>query len=345
MTNTISNRTWIYSFIGLTILIIGTEYFVVHSPKFILHENLISLAITIDLTIVIPLLYYFLIPRKLNISSITVLIVFFFCTLIATILLPAQDNKYLDEIKYLLIFTELATTLYTIIKLRKIIKEYKFHSQKQPDFVYNLTIAMEKVMGNFKIWSIVIGEINTIRYGLFFWLVKKEIKDGQKFFTSHKNSGYAAIWAIIFFVILIETTGMHLLIRNWSPGLAVVITILSAYGIIFFISDLASIIKRPIVFHNNKLFFRIGIRWNAIIKREIIQSVESIRNFDKHKNKDILNCALVSDPNIKITLTMPIAFKSFYGIKKSSDKFVFNIDDKKEFIDELKLLQSNFVSK
>ena len=338
MTNTMSNRMWVYSFLGLTILILGIEYFVVHSPKFILHGNLISLAITIDLTIVIPLLYYFLIPRKLNISSITVLIVFFFCTLIATVLLPAQDQKYLNQIKYLLIFTELAITLYTIIKLGKIIKEYKSHSQKQPDFVYNLTIAMEKVMGNFKIWPIVIGEISTIRYGFFFWLGEKEIKEGQKFFTTHKNSGYAAIWAIIFSVMLIETTGMHLLIRNWSPGLAVVITILSIYGIIFFISDLASIIKRPVVFNNNKLFFRIGTRWNAIIKPEIIQSVESIRNFDKQKNKDTLNCALAGDPNIKITLTKPITFKSFYGIKKSSDKFVFNIDNEKEFIDEINLM-------
>ena len=341
MTNTISNKIWIYSFIGISALIIITEYFIVHSSKFLLHPDIISLAVTIDLTIIIPAIYYSLISRKLNIPSITVLIVFFFCTIVAAILIPAGDHKYLDELKYLLLFTELATTLYTIIKLRKIIKEYKFQSEGRSDFVYNLTIAMEKVMGNFKIWPILIGEINTFRYGLFFWLGKKEIKEGQKFFTTHKNSGYAAIWAIIFFVMLIETTGMHFLIRNWSPGLDVIITILSIYTIIFFISDLASIIKRPTVFYDDKLFFRIGTRWNAVIAPEIIQSVESIRNFDKQKNKDTLNCALAGDPNIKITLTKPITLKSFYGIKKSSDKFVFNIDSEKEFIDEIKLMQAD----
>ena len=339
MANTISNKIWIYSFIGISALIIVSEYLIVHSSKFLLHPDIIYLAVTIDLTIIIPTIYYFLIPRKLNISSTTVLIVFFFCTIVAVILIPARDHKYLDEIKYLLIFTELATILYTIVKLRKIIKEYKFQSQRRSDFVYNLTIAMEKVMGNFKIWSILIGEINTFRYGLFFWLGKKEIKKGQKFFTTHKNSGYVAIWTIIFFVTLIETTGLHLLISNWSPEAALVITVLGIYGIIFFISDLASIIKRPVVFYDNKLFFRIGTRWNAIIDPEIIQSVESIKNFDKHENKDTLSCALAGDPNIKITLTKPITFKSFYGIKRSSDKFVFNIDSEKEFFDEIKLLQ------
>ena len=335
MRNTVSNKIWIYSFVGISALIILTEYFVVHSSKFYLHQNLISLAVTIDLTIVIPVLYYFLIARKLNISSITVLIIFFLCTIVAAILIPAGDHKYLDEIKYLLIFTELATTLYTIIKLRKIIKEYKFQSKKRSDFIYNLTIAMEKVMGKFKLWSLLIGEINTFRYGLFFWLGKKEIKEGQKYYSSHKNSGYAAIWSVIFFVMLIETTGMHLLLRSWVPGLAVVITILSIYTIIFFISDLASIIKRPIVFYNNKLLFRIGIRWNAIIDPEIVQSVESIRNFDKKKNNDTLNCALAGDPNIKIELKEKIIFRSFYGIRKTADKFVFNIDLEKEFIEEL----------
>lgn len=340
MTNTISNKIWIYSFIGISALIIATEYFVVHSSKFLLHQDLISLAVTADLTIIIPTLYYFLVPRKLNISSITVLIVFFFCTIVAAILIPARNHKYLDEIKYLLILTELATTLYTIIKLRKIIKEYKIESQKRSDFVYNLTIVMKKVMGNFKIWTIVIGEINTFRYGLFFWLGKKEIKEGQKFFTTHKNSGYTAIWAIIFFVMLIETTGMHLLIRNWSPELAVIFTILSIYTIIFFISDLTSIIKRPVVFCDKKLFFRIGTRWNAIIDPEIIRSVETVRNFDEYEDKGILSCALAGDPNMKITLTKPITFKSFYGIKKTSDKFVFNIDNEKEFIDEINFMLS-----
>ena len=140
--------------------------------------------------------------------------------------------------------------------------------------------------------------------------------------------------------MIIETTGMHFLLRNWSYGLATIITILSIYTIIFFISDLASIIKRPVVFYDNKLFFRIGTRWN-----EIIKSVESIRNFDKLQNKDTLSCALAGDPNIKITLTKPITFKSFYGIKKTADKFVFNIDNEKGFIDEIKSCQIDFESK
>lgn len=336
MINTISNRIWLLSFLGLSMIIVGIEFFLVHSPKFTSDQNLFSLAVTLDLTIFIPLLYYFTISRKLNIHPVTVLIVFFICTIIATIILPSQNHSYLDKIKYLLIFTEVGISTYLVIRISKIIRAFKFNSLNQIDFLYNLTIAIQQVLGNSKLWDVVIGEINTIRYGLLFWLGKKEVKEGQKFYTTHKKSGYSAIWSIIFFVMVIETTGLHFLISRWSVGIAIVVTILSVYTIIFLISDLAAIIKRPIIFSDKKLFFRIGIRWNTIIDPANIESIEQIRNFDKKKDKDILNCALAGDPNMKIELKDKITFKSFYGIKKTSDKFVFNIDNEKEFIEEIR---------
>ena len=336
MTNIISNRLWFLTFLGLSVLIVCTELLVVHSSRFNSNQNLFSLAVTFDLTIFIPLLYYFIISRKFKIHPVTILIVFFICTIIATIILPAQNQIYLDKIKYLLVFAELGTTAFVVIRVRKIIKAYKFNSLYQTDFVNNITIAFENVFGNSKFWPILIGEINTIRYGLFFWVGKKEIKENQNFYTTHKNSGYAAIWSIIFFVMIIETTGLHLLISKWSQGFATVLTVLGIYAILFFISDLSAIIKRPIILLDNKIYFRIGIRWNSIIDPVDIISVEQIRSFDKRKNKNILNCALAGDPNIKITLKQKIIFRSFYGIKKSSDKFVFNIDNEKEFISELR---------
>jgi len=340
MTRIILNKVWIFFFVGLSILIIVTEFFIVRTAKFASHPDLLSFAVTLDIAVVIPLLYYFLISRKLKVTPVTTIIVFLICTGIATLILPSQNQFYLDKIKYLLLLAELAIITYGVIKIRKIVQAYKCNSENQNDFIFNITIAIQQVLGNSKIWAVVIGEINTIRYGLFFWLGEKEIKEGQRYFSTYKNSGYTAIWSIIFFVMLIETTGLHLLFRNWSPALAIVLTLLSIYTIIFFISDLAAIIKRPIVFNNDKLFFRIGIRWNSIIDPGIIQSVEIIRNFDKEKNKDTLTCALAGDPNIKIILKEKIIFRSFYGIKKTADKFVFNIDNEKEFLEKInKILQ------
>lgn len=339
MTATFFYKSRAIPFIGISTLIITIEYFIVHSAKYVSHPDVLSLAITLDIAVVIPLLYYFLISRKLKIAPITTIIVFLICTGIATLILPSSNQFYLDKAKYLLVFAELAIITYGVINIRKIIQVFKTNSQNQNDFVLNLTIAMQQVLGNSKLWPVVVGEINTVRYGLLFWIGKKEINEGQKYFSTYKNSGYAAIWSIIFFVMLIETTGLHLLLRNWSPTLAIILTLLSIYTIIFFISDLAAIIKRPIIFNNDKLFFRIGIRWNSIIDPAIIESVEIIRNFDKDKNKGTLNCALAGDPNIGITLYEPIVFNSFYGIKKIAGEFVFNVDDEKSFIDELKLFQ------
>ncbi len=99
---------------------------------------------------------------------------------------------------------------------------------------------------------------------------------------------------------------------------------------------MASIIKRPVVIINDKLFFRIGIRWNACIDLSNIQTVEKIKNFKKDKVHAAFDCSLTGSPNIKIILTDAVELKSFYGIKKKVKEIVCNIDNEDEFIEKLK---------
>lgn len=336
MTSSISIKTWTILFAGLTALILGIGVLVVQTADFKLHSDLLSLAVTADITIGIPLLYYFIVSRKLKAPPITALIVFLICTGIASLILPNDNQFYLDKIKLLLIFTELSIVIYGVIMVRKIVRAYRTISAKRNDFVYNLTEALKTILGKSNAISFVVGEINTFRYGLFFWLGKKEILSGQSFYTTHKKSGYVALWSVLFFVMLIETVGVHLLLWNWNQGVAIAAIILSIYTILFLIADLSSILKRPVIFLDNKLYLRIGTRWNAIIDPKQILTIETIKNFDKEQNKGTLDCALAGSPNVKITMTTPIVIVGFYGIKKTVTKFVFNIDNATEFIEEIK---------
>jgi hypothetical protein len=102
--------------------------------------------------------------------------------------------------------------------------------------------------------SIVVNELSTVRYGLLFWLGGPEVRPGQKSFTTHRESGYAAVWTVLLFVLLIETVGLHFLLWRWSPVAAFIATGLSIYSIVFFVADLASMAKRPIVFITTSSF-------------------------------------------------------------------------------------------
>lgn len=181
--------------------------------------------------------------------------------------------------------SELIIISYGIIKIRTIIAEYKKLSLGFHDFIYNIRGAFDKVFGKFALTPIIAGEIAIVRYGLLFWLGGKEVVQRQNYYSTYKKSGYIAIWCIILLMMIVETTGIHFLLWNWNKELAVIVTLLSVYGVIFFISDLAAVMKRPVVFHNNQLFLRIGIRWNAVIHISSVNSVEVIRNFDKKTEK------------------------------------------------------------
>lgn len=326
-----SNKTVGFTFVLISIAIIALSAVIINSTLFGQQSNLISLGITLDLVLGIPLLYYFLISRKLNVPSVTALVVFLICIGIASLILPAENQLYLNKIKNILIITELILFIYLIIKAKAIISGYKRQKISSNDFILNIRTSFLQEMGENIASSILASEISMLRYGLLWWKLEKETSSTAVAFSTHKKSGYATVWTVFIIVILIETALVHLLLWKWNIVIAIVATALSVYGLIFFVADLASLIKRPITVSYDKLFIRVGIRWNSIIDLNNIKSVEIIKNFDKEKEPDTLDCSIMRDPNIKISLYEPITVHGLYGIKKQSSSITINIDDEIAF--------------
>jgi hypothetical protein len=207
------------------------------------------------------------------------------------------------------------------------VRAYRAAAKYQADFLLNLREALAGTIGAPAVFSIVVNEISTVRYGLLFWLGGKEVLPGQKFFTTHRDSGYAAVWAVLLFVLVLETAGLHFLLLKWSPVAAYVSTGLSIYSVVFFVADLVSMVKRPIVFHHDQLLFRIGIRWNATVARQNIKRLTPIRDFDKAKEKDTLLCAPANVPNLLLELHEAVTVTGFFGIRRQAHRIAFHADD------------------
>ncbi|MBN2425596.1 MAG: hypothetical protein JXR46_14700 [Calditrichaceae bacterium] len=334
MKTVILKNVWLTTFLGIILFIIFVSLFLVKIYEFKSHAEIFSLAVTIDITLGIPILYYSIISRKLKIHPITIVVVFLICLGIANYILPKENHNYLDLIKKGTALIELTVITYGFIKIRKIIKSYNQLSVQRIDFVRNLYSAIESVFGKSKALYIAASEVFTFRYGLFFWKVKKEIFNGQKYFTTYKKTGVIGFTGVLTFIMLFETIVVHFFLWHWNKNVALVVTILTIYGIVFIIADIAAIIKRPIVFYQNKLYLRIGIRASAIIDPEKIEKVEIIKRFNKSKEK--IDCSLLRSPNILITLNEPVTVIGYYGYKRTADQIAFNIDNTTEFINELR---------
>jgi hypothetical protein len=287
----------------------------------------------IDITLIIPLSYYFFVVKKYKLSALTVLPVFIACTVIASVIIPGENRQYLDIIKYGAGFAELAVLLLILVKIRKIKSEFKKLSYMSYDYIQRLKISLDNSLGQIKVNNIIASEISVMYYSLFFWKAKNECAENVPIFTYHKKSGYIALAGVILAVLVIETFAMHALILSWSETAAYIMLGLSLYTLLFIIADMVSIIKRPILFIDGRVFIRTGIRWRADFPVSEIESTEKLRD----KKEGVQDISPGGRPNILIHLKNPVTFTGVYGITKKVKSFSLFSDDPSGF--ENRLLQ------
>ncbi|MBL7996242.1 hypothetical protein JNM05_12805 [bacterium] len=298
--------------------ITGACYLIVRSEKYISNTNALSLAITVDIIFFIPLIYFLLI-RKSSVPKITIIPVVFLALLAASLLLPSGDQEYIEKAKILLAPLELFAIGFIIYKVRLTATEYKSLAVGTNDFLQNVRSSLYKILGVKKAADIFATEISVIYYGFFGWNGKKEMGKETEF-SYHKKSGYGAVVGTFFFLILIETFSLHLVLNHWSSTAAWVLTLLSMYGIIFMFADYNAARKRPILIGDHELQIRIGFRWFISIPLENIRSVQAGAG-KNNSGKDYFKLALIGRENIIVDLNETVTALGLYGISKKFTSF------------------------
>jgi hypothetical protein len=332
MTISASYRPWILAFLALATGLIFVEYLIVQSSPFGTTPSPLALGITLDLVLGIPALYYFLLVRKTKAAPITVLIVFLISVGLASLIVPREHQYFLNYAGKTLILAELGLLTFGIIQIRKVIRLYRAMSAGRKDFLLNLRECLSVVFGTGMVSTIVASEVAMLRYGLLFWIGKKEQFPDQPAFSIHKNSGYPTVWGVIVFVGLVEMVALHLLLVRWNYSVAIIATALSVYTLVLLIADLTAIIKRPILLEGPQLLLRIGIRWNALIDMNNIREVRTIKNYSE-AGKELLDCALNgSVPNVLLELHKPVTVTGLYGMRRKPRRIALHVDDAQAFI-------------
>ena len=319
---------------GFVLTLLLVELYIVQSPTFIEEANHLSLAITLDIVIGIPILFYFFVIRKFQLKLATVLVAYLAAVGVAGWILPNEHEGYLAWFEFSLVFSEAILIGFLGFNIRKIIKQYGIESELRNDFILNLEASLRQVVG--KAAGAVVGEIAMLRYAFFFWKIKSEHLPTQYPYTVHKKSGVAAMIGALMLATIAETIAVHLLLAEWNYTVAIVLLILSIYSFMFLIGYLVAIYKRPTIIENNQLTLRIGFVWYGVIDFDKIEKVEIVKRIDE-EDKSILNIAsaTLTSPNILITLKEPVTLTWLYGMKKTSAKLAIFMDERDKFVEEL----------
>lgn len=316
-----------YLALSITVLLLASLAFV-SKTSFSNSTHFLS-ALTVDFALVIPFIYFLLI-RKSNIPKTTVVPIFIIGLVVASYVIPKQNQTVLSLIKtWILPIVEISVFTYVFIKVRKLILKFKKTKQDNLDFYDALKQTTKQLLPSLP-GNLLAMEVSVLYYGVFKWK-KNILKPNQ--FTYHKNSGTPTLLGALIFLIAVETVSIHLLLMKWSMIAAIIALILSVYSGFQILGFLKSLLYRPINLTNDTLYLKYGILAETTISTK---NIESISHFTKDLEKDseikkLSPLGGLESHNLLIQLKEPEQFFGLYGTKKEYQSIVLFVDEKTKF--------------
>ena len=343
----------------------------VFSPVFLLKGDQLSTAVTLDLTVTAPLLY-FLVIRRTRVPKMTVVRVFVLGLLLAGLLLYNKPHFLLSLLKTWVAPLAEGTLLFLIVK-----KFYQAsRSAKKPgkeergDVLSRCRLLLTEVTGNEKAGGILASEMAVVYYA---FVPRKKAKaragDGldvpAETFTSYKTNGILLVLGVFCCCFMVETVGLHFLLALWNKQVAWILTTLGAYTALQLYAHMRAVRIRPIRIGEESLQLRNGLVADAAVLFDNIDAIE----FDRQRagsarrggqaaartagkttqpSAPEANTSLPSLPtarvvklalikglenhNIQLRLKQPIQVHRPFGIRQEADILLFYVDRPEEFL-------------
>jgi hypothetical protein len=322
---------------GIPLLIIVLIILIARSPMFTTNPDTLSIGITFDLLLTVPFAYFLLI-RKTKIPKTTIFPFLVFGIISCSIILPSENQYYLDLFKtWAFPIVEISVLSFVIYNVRKAIKSYKSNKTESFDFFTTLKNTCFEILPK-EIVIPFVTEIAVFYYGFINWK-RRYLKENE--FSYHKDSGTVALLLAIIFIIAIETVAFHILLAKWNNIAAWILTFLSIYSGIQIFGFLKSMLKRPISMENDQIHLRYGIMTETVIDIKDIDQIElSSKDIELDKNTRKLSfLGELESHNIIIHLKKENELIGLYGIKRRYRNLAFYLDDKTGFKNRINFIQ------
>ncbi len=318
---------------GIPLALLGTLILLMKS-SFLNGNDTLNFAITADLLLIVPLVYFLLI-RKSEIPNTTVIPVMIIGLLIGSYFLPQESQTYLSIFKtWALQVIEISILTFVIIKVRNAVRKYKGLKGSTPDFFIALKSTCYEILPE-KLVLPFATEVAVFYYGFINWKTR-EINDNE--FTYHKKSGTPALFYAFILIIGVETIALHFLLARWSIVAAWILTALSIYTAIQVFGFAKSLSKRPISINKDSLILKYGILNEVEIPFCDIDKIElSRKSLEKNElTKTLSPLGELESHNVIIHMKKDNELVGLYGMKKRFKLLGLHIDEPKEFNERMK---------
>lgn len=313
------------AYLLLSALVIGAGALVVRSAAFAREPEILAWAVSVDIALLLPALYL-LFARRTGWPAFSVVPVLLLALGAARMVLPAGRQGVVSAAELMMIPLELAIFAYAIHMARRIRREYRAGRAGSEEILEPLEEALARVLGSRRAARIFATEAAVLYYSLFAWRRRPPGEGPPRAFTYHVACGYGAVVGVFTFLILVETSLVHVLLWLWKPWVAWVVSAVSLYSILFLIADFNAARRRPILVDGDTLHLRVGLRWRARIPLAEIDQVEAAGQ-EEDLGRGALKAMLIGQPNVIVRLRGEIEAIGWYGRTRRFDRAALGVDD------------------
>jgi len=311
----------------------------IRTPAFAERPDLLSFAIALDITLVVPLAYWALVVRRRTASWRSLLPVVALSLLGARLVLPAEHRSFVGLVRYATLPLELALVGYAITSVRRATRAAGSPARAaEPDAAEALERGLVAALGDRLVVRVVAAEIATLYYAL---LARAPAgtddargRDASVVMTfAQRGACSRAITCGIGFVIVIEAVVLHLWLASTHPVLAWGLDAVSLYSLLWLVGHHRATGLRSIVLADGVLVLRSGLRLTARLPLTAITSVEAVTwRTAPRRAPGYLDTARPDGPNIVLTLEHPTAVTGPLGLRRTVARIGLRLEEPGRFV-------------
>lgn len=319
----IQNNYWP---LGLVLLVILTAVAISFSISASANPSQLANAVTADLAITAPILYFFLI-RKTSISKLTVVPCFIVGLLIAHLVLPTSERQLLGFLThYVLPGIELFVLLLVGRNIWQFVRTFRVNGTDSVDKLEVLKKSTAAVLGEGLPARLFTTELSTIYYGLLSW--KKSERQSGQHFTHYKKNGLGAVIALWIMVLGAETFAVHILLMKWSVIAAWIASFSSVYLALLFVAHYKATWQRQSWFEQEELHLRYGLSGDIDIPINQIKNIQLTSRTPRDLQNFVKLGHAFESHNVLIELKEEFEVERMYGKKERTTAIGLMIDDR-----------------
>lgn len=260
---------------ALLLLIVSLEHTITTSTLFS-QRPILPCAVTFDLLVGIPGLFYWLVVRRYQLPLSSLAGVVGACLAVTYWVLPVAQQAPLHALRFLPALLEGVTFLLLVTKARRLLRSYQAAYQQRPAFWPSAQLAVQQTLGPAGV--LLVAEVEMLRYALLGWWAKPEVTQEATAFSSYRDSGFTAFAVMVGVALTVETAVLHLLVSLWSTRVAGWLLFFDVYTLVMLVAHGQAVRLRPTLLTTDTLHLHVGFVWHLTVPLGELVVLESLRD-------------------------------------------------------------------